>query len=402
MNKTIEINTQENHFVEELKQIVNSSRNLAYSAVNFAQVQQNWLIGQRIVLQEQNGKQRAEYGKQVIALASQALTAEFGKGFSERSLWKFKQFYLLFSDFLIMPTALAELENQKGQTMPDLSKSLLPIPNEKMPTMSAESTMQIWRTEFAKSLSSFPRLSWSHFERLMRVANSEARNWYMREAEEEMWAYRTLDRNINTQYYERMLLSQNQKPVEDEMKEKTSGFQHDKLAFIKNPTVLEFLGLQNNLGHIEKDLENAIIDNLQKFLLELGKGFSFIARQQLIRTEAENYFIDLVFYNYILKCFVLLDIKTTKITHQDVGQMDMYIRMYDELKCSEGDNPTIGIVLCSETDHDIARYSVLHGNEQLFASKYKLYLPTEEELRREIERQKEIFMLQRAGKGGNG
>jgi predicted nuclease of restriction endonuclease-like (RecB) superfamily len=198
-----------------------------------------------------------------------------------------------------------------------------------------------------------------------------------------------------------MLLSQNPKPVEDEMQEKTQAFQQDKLAFIKSPTVLEFLGLQNNLGHIEKDLEKAILDNLQKFLLELGKGFSFVARQQLIRTEAENYFIDLVFYNYILKCFVLLDIKTTKITHQDVGQMDMYIRMYDELKLGEGDNPTIGIVLCSETDHDIARYSVLHGNEQLFASKYKLYLPTEEELRREIERQKEIFILQQARKGGN-
>ena len=183
------------------------------------------------------------------------------------------------------------------------------------------------------------------------------------------------------------------------MIEKTRDFQRDKLAFIKNPTVLEFLGLQENLGHVERELEDAIIENLQKFLLELGKGFSFVARQQLIRTEAENYFIDLVFYNYILKCFVLIDIKTTKITHQDVGQMDMYIRMYDELKRNQDDNPTIGIVLCSETDHDIARYSVLHGNEQLFASKYKLYLPTEEQLRTEIERQKEIFLLQQADKG---
>jgi len=231
----------------------------------------------------------------------------------------------------------------------------------------------------------------------MRVQSEDARSWYLKESAEQSWAYQTLDRNINSQYYERMLLSQSQKPVEDEMKEKTGNFQHDKLAFIKNPTVLEFLGLQNNLGYIEKDLEDAIIDNLQNFLLELGKGFSFVARQQLIRTEAENYFIDLVFYNYILKCFVLLDIKTTKITHQDVGQMDMYVRMYDELKRNEGDNPTIGIVLCSETDHDIARYSILHGNEQLFASKYKLYLPTEEELRTEIARQKEIFMLQQAG-----
>ena len=385
MNEVPKINTQENQFIEELKQIVSSARKLAYSAINFAQVEENWLIGQRIVLQEQNGKQRAEYGKHIIEIASQILTSEFGKGFSERSLLKFRQFYLLFNDFQISPTLSAKLSEQKL-----LSQNV----NEKAPTVSAESSQRIWRTEFAKSFNALPKLTWSHYERLMRVENTKAREWYMQEAETEMWTYRTLDRNINTQYYERMLLSQNQKPVEEEMKEKTEDFQRDKLAFIKNPTVLEFLGLQNNLGHIEKDLENAIIDNLQKFLLELGKGFSFVARQQLIRTEAENYFIDLVFYNYILKCFVLLDIKTTKITHQDVGQMDMYIRMYDELKRSEGDNPTIGIVLCSETDHDIARYSVLHGNEQLFASKYKLYLPTEEELRAEIERQKEIFMLQ--------
>ena len=391
MNKTIEFNSQENQFIEELKQIVNSARGVAYSAVNFAQVQQNWLIGQRIVMQEQNGKIRAEYGKHVIELASKVLTAEFGKGFSLTNIKNFKAFYLIFNDFQIGQALPDLLQIQKSQALSDQSDSLSPTLNKKMPT---ESITQIRRNEFAKSLNSFPRLSWSHYERLMRVANAEARNWYMHEAETEIWAYRTLDRNINTQYYERMLLSQNKKPVEDEMKEKTRDFQHDKLAFIKNPTVLEFLGLQNNLGHIEKDLENAIIDNLQKFLLELGKGFSFVARQQLIRTEAENYFIDLVFYNYILKCFVLLDIKTTKITHQDVGQMDMYIRMYDELKRNEGDNPTIGIVLCSETDHDIARYSVLNGNEQLFASKYKLYLPTEEELRVEIERQKEIFMLQ--------
>ena len=378
LNETSQINnTQENQFIEELKQIVNSARRFAYSAINFAQVQQNWLIGQRIVLQEQKGKVRAEYGKRIIELASKALTAEFGKGFSLTNIKNFKAFYLTFNDFQIGQTVPDQSEFVKSQALPDHSESMISM---------------------SKSL---PKLSWSHFERLMRVENTKAREWYMKEAEAEMWAYRTLDRNISTQYYERMLLSQKQKPVEDEMKEKTGSFQRDKLAFIKNPTVLEFLGLQNNLGHIEKDLENAIIGNLQKFLLELGKGFSFVARQQLIRTEAENYFIDLVFYNYILKCFVLLDIKTAKITHQDVGQMDMYIRMYDELKRNEGDNPTIGIVLCSETDHDIARYSVLHGNEQLFASKYKLYLPTEEELRAEIERQKEIFVLQQARKGIN-
>lgn len=372
MNK---IEAHENQFIAELKQIVNQSRKLAYSAVNFAQIEQNWLIGQRIVEQEQNGKARAEYGKRVIAIASQELSKEFGRGFSERTLRQFRQFYLMFPELPIRRAQIAE--SQKELQMLENKENInLAIPNR-----------QIYDVNF-----NF--ITWTHIQRIMRVDNIKAREWYLKETAEQSWAFKTLDRNINTQYYERILLSQNQKPVEDEMKEKTHDFQSDKLAFIKNPAVLEFLGLPNNAGHIEKELENAIITNLQSFLLELGKGFSFVARQQLIRTEAENYFIDLVFYNYILKCFVLIDIKTTKITHQDVGQMDMYIRMYDELKRSEGDNPTIGIVLCSETDHDIARYSVLHGNEQLFASKYKLYLPTEEELQREIERQKEIFMLQ--------
>ena len=182
----------------------------------------------------------------------------------------------------------------------------------------------------------------------------------------------------------------------------TAEYQNDKLEFIKNPVVAEFLGLASNTDFTESDLEKSILTNLQKFLMELGKGYAFVARQQHIHTEKQEYFIDLVFYNYILKCFVLIDLKTKKITHQDVGQMDMYIRMYDELKRSEGDNPTIGIVLCSDTDEDIARYSILHGNEQLFASKYKLYLPTEEELRAEIETQKAMFYLQQQEKENGG
>ena len=191
----------------------------------------------------------------------------------------------------------------------------------------------------------------------------------------------------------RMLKTQSPLEVETEMKELTSSYQN-KLEFIKNPIVAEFLGMQEDTSYLESELEQSIINNLQKFLMELGKGYAFVARQQHIHTEKEDYYIDLVFYNYILKCFVLIDLKTSKITHQDVGQMDMYIRMYDELKRNEGDNPTIGIVLCSDTDEDIAKYSVMHGNEQLFASKYKLYLPTEQELRAEIETQKELFYLQ--------
>ena len=191
-----------------------------------------------------------------------------------------------------------------------------------------------------------------------------------------------------------MLKTQKKELVESEMKELTAPYQNDKLEFIKNPVVAEFLGFSQNTDFTESDLEKSILSNLQKFLMELGKGYAFVARQQHIHTEKQDYYIDLVFYNYILKCFVLIDLKTEKITHQDVGQMDMYIRMYDELKRSEGDNPTIGIVLCSDTDDDIARYSVMHGNEQLFASKYKLYLPTKEELKAEIETQKAMFYLQ--------
>ena len=228
----------------------------------------------------------------------------------------------------------------------------------------------------------------------MRVPDENARLWYMNEAANESWSVRTLDRNISTQYYYRLLQSKDKDAVEHEMQEKTFEYQQDKLEFIKNPVVVEFLGWTLDASFNETKLESSIISNLQKFLMEMGKGYAFVARQQHIHTEKQDYFIDLVFYNYILKCFVLIDLKTTRITHQDVGQMDMYIRMYDELKKSPDDNPTLGIVLCSETDEDITRYSILHGNEQLFASKYKLYLPTEEELREEIEAQKAVFYLQ--------
>ena len=237
-------------------------------------------------------------------------------------------------------------------------------------------------------------LSWSHYRALLQIEDENARAWYEKEALEQTWSVRTLQRNISSQYYYRMLQTQKKNVVKQEMQELTSQYQSDKLEFIKNPVIAEFLGLPSNADFTESDLEKSILSNLQKFLMELGKGYAFVARQQHIHTEKQDYYIDLVFYNYILKCFVLIDLKTEKITHQDVGQMDMYIRMYDELKRSEGDNPTIGIVLCSDTDEDIARYSVLHGNEQLFASKYKLYLPTEEELRAEIETQKTMFYLQ--------
>jgi predicted nuclease of restriction endonuclease-like (RecB) superfamily len=334
-----------NSLIEDAKIIVENGRNTAYQSVNTAMVMTYWQLGKRIVEEEQNGQKRADYGKQLLKMLSNQLTETFGKGFSTRALRQFRQFYL---------------------TFPNIEK---------------------WNA-------CVPFLTWTHFRTLLRVTNEKAREWYLTETISQTWSSRTLDRNISTQYYERMLLSQNKEPVKAEMETKTAEYQADKLEFIKNPVVAEFLGLSSNIDFTESELEQSIITHIQKFLMEMGKGYAFVARQQHIRTELDDYFIDLVFYNYILKCFVLIDLKTTKITHQDVGQMDMYIRMYDELKRGEGDNPTLGIVLCAETDEDIARYSVLHGNEQLFATKYKLCLPDEDELRNEIERQKEIFRLQ--------
>lgn len=330
-------------FVQEIKRIVTQARQKAYTAINSAMVEAYWQMGKRIVEQEQQGKDRADYGAQLLKSLSKELTAEFGKGFSVSSLYYYRQFYQTFPEIFATP----------------------------------------WRI-----------LTWSHYKRLLQVTNTDARMWYLKEAAGQMWSYRTLDRNIGSQYYERLLLSQHKETVKSEMTDLVAPFESDCMEFIKNPTVAEFIGLEPNSDFTESDLEKAIIGNLQKFLLELGKGFSFVARQKLVRTEKKDYFIDLVFYNYILKSFVLIDLKTTTITHQDVGQMDMYVRMYDERVRGEGDNPTIGIVLCSETDEDIARYSVLHDNDRLFASKYMLYMPTEKELREEIERQKAFYQLQ--------
>lgn len=288
--------------------------------------------------EEQHGKERAEYGKNLINTIANELTREYGSGFSARYLRAFRQFYLI-------------------------------VPN-----------FEIWKSRF-------PNLLWTHVFRTLRVGDETAIRWYMETASREMWSVRTLERNINTQYFERHFM---QPALPSEQKNKD--IKADEL--IKSPIIAEFLGLRQDVQYSESELETAIIEHLQEFIMEMGRGFAFIKRQQLIRTDAQDYFIDLVFYNVVLKCYVLIDLKVGKITHQDVGQMDMYVRMYDELKRTEGDNPTIGIVLCSETDADIARYSILKGNEQIFATKYKLYLPTEEQLRREIEKQKELFLLQ--------
>jgi predicted nuclease of restriction endonuclease-like (RecB) superfamily len=346
------------NYVSEIKEILYLARQKAYSAVNSAMVEAYWLIGKRIVEQEQEGEKRAAYGMKILENLSNELTSEFGKGFSERTLREYRQFYITFPEFISIQR-----------------------------TAFAESDSNIWQTVFAK-------LHWSHFQRVLKVVDSDARMFYLNEAAKNNWNIKTLDRNISTLYYQRLLSSQIKEPVENEMLNNSKALQNDKYDFIKNPSVLEFLHLPANIGYTEETLERALVDNLQKFLLELGKGYAFVERQQLIRTDTADFFIDLVFYNYILKCFVIIELKTHKISHQDIGQLDMYVRMYDDLKKQETDNPTIGILLCTETDKTIAKYSVLKESQQLFTTKYMAYLPTEAELIAEIEREKLIIKQQ--------
>lgn len=368
-------NDEDNMLVNDLRSIVSKARSKAFAAVNYSLVERNWRIGQRIVEQEQNGASRAEYGKHVIEVASAALTEEFGKGFSYTNIANYKRFYLTFSDLQILQTLSEEFKKQKHQTLSDES-SLLP---QKGQTPPAQFELRL--------------LPWSHYERLIRVEDKKAREWYAKEAFNEGWSYRTLNRNINTLYYERLLMSKKKQPVVNEMQDNTKAYQQDKLEYIKSPVVLEFLGLPEDTSLAESKLETAIINNLEKFLMEMGKGYALVARQQHIRTEENDYYIDLVFYNYLIKSFILVDLKVNRITYQDVGQMDMYLQMYDKMKKGPDDNPTIGIILCTETDSDVARYSTLAKNDQMFAAKYKLYLPDKEDLRREIERQKELYLM---------
>ena len=372
LNKYDNINADDAQFISDIKAIVYTAKQKAYQAADLFQVAANWLVGRRIVEQEQHGQERAQYGKHIVELASEALTAEFGKGYSVVNIKSFRKFYLTFNNLLIGQTPSAQSGNDltiKGQSV------------------SAE-------LELTKMLPS--NLSWSHYERLMRIKNEDERDWYMREAAGESWSVRTLNRNIGSQYYHRLLQTPESKRGEviHEMQRLTTDYQKDRHKFLRNPVVAEFLGFSQDAAYSETNLESAIIDHLQKFILELGKEFAFVARQQRIKTDMGDYYIDLVFYNYILKCFLLIDLKSSQISYEDVGQMDMYIRMYDELKCSEGDNPTIGLLLCSETSKDLARYSILKDSKQLYAAKYLTYLPTKEELTAEIEHQKEIFALQ--------
>ena len=319
------------HLYEFSRDLIINSRRLVYQTANFAMVETYWRIGEKIV-ETQGGVERAKYGNELIENLSKKLTAEFGKGFTVRNLWAMRQFY---TQFPILHALRAEL-------------------------------------------------SWTHYRSLIRVENPKAREVYMNEAADNGWSTRFLDEQVDKHYYERLIATHKESINELNEKNTKQLSVNPQDYILKDPLLLDFYELSENAKYTENDVEQVIIGNLQKFLLELGKGFSFVARQQRISTELSHYYIDLVFYNYILKCFVLVDVKIGKLTHQDVGQMDMYVRMYDTMKRTEGDNPTIGIILCEEKDRAEVKFSILNDSEQLFATKYKLYIPTEEELIQEI------------------
>jgi predicted nuclease of restriction endonuclease-like (RecB) superfamily len=332
-------------FYRLVAEVLQAARAKAYRAVNFTMVEAYWHVGRMIVEEEQQGRERAEYGAALIRNLSIRLTKDFGKGFTEGNLWNFRQFFLVF------PTQGTE--------------------NGKLDALRRE-------------------LTWTHYRHLMRVESPAARAWYMQEAADQNWSTRTLQRQINALYYERLLMSRDKTPVIEEMQAQTLPLAATPKDFIKDPYILEFLGIPDAHAFRESDLEQAIIGKLQAFMLELGKGFAFVGRQYRLRTETKDFYVDLVFYNYILKCFVLIDLKTGELNHQDIGQMDMYVRLFEDTVRGDDDNPTVGLILCTEKDHTVAKYSVLNDSRQLFASKYRLYLPSEEELREEIERERTL------------
>lgn len=331
MNNEISLNVYKN-----IRETVLTAKNKVYSAVNFAMVEAYWSIGKQIA--DVQGE-RAEYGKQLLKYLSEQLTKEFGAGFTERNLRNMRQFYLTF-----------------------------PIRN----TLCAE-------------------LSWSHYRLLMRIEDQGQREFYLKECAEYGWSVRQLERQINSFFYERLLATQSEQREAVRGEIQTLEPKTDPEYILKDPYILEFLDLKQNTAYYEKDLEQGLLDNLQEFLLELGKGFSFVARQKRVTIDGDHYFIDLVFYNYILKCFVLIDLKTGKLSYQDIGQIDFYVRYFEEQIKAPEDNPTIGIVLCSDKNDTMVKYSVLSENNHLFASKYMLYMPTEDELKKELERERRIL-----------
>lgn len=341
MNKSHNVEQEKNwqSLVTQIAHVIEQGRHQLKQSVNTVMVQCYWEIGRLIVEHEQNGQLRADYGKQQLLSLSLILTSRLGKGFDERNLRNMRAFY---------------------QAYP------------------------IWNALRSE-------LSWTHYRCLLRIDNISAREWYMNEAISRGWSARALDRQISKLYYERLLASQNKEMVEAEAKSHTEKLIETPQDYLRDPYILDFLNLQDKT-YQENQLEQAIISNLQSFLLELGKGFAFVERQQRIRFNDEDFYIDLVFYNFKLKFFLLIDLKLGKLKHQDVGQMDTYVRLYDQQYKNADDNPTIGLVLCSEKSEAVVKYSVLTDQKQLFAAKYLPYLPTEEELKHELERERQKAM----------
>lgn len=325
--------------MRELKTFITESRRQIIRAVDFAQVQTCWGVGRYIVEYEQKGADRAKYGAKLLPKLSERLTTDFGQGFDERNLRNMRLFYR---------------------------------------------TFPIWNALR-------PELNWTQYRTLLRVEDPKAREWYIEEAITQNWSSRALDRQINRLYYERLLSSRDKKAVKKEAEEKIAELPPSPKDFIRDPVLLEFLGLPETGRLLESNLEQRLIDHLQSFLLELGKGFAFIGRQVRVSAETKDFYIDLVFYNYLLKCFVIFDLKPRELRHEDIGQMDMYVRMYDDLHRGKGDNPTVGIILCAAKDASIAKYSILNGSEKLFASRYTLVLPSEEVLRLELIREQQML-----------
>ena len=362
----------------EVRAVLEQARSAAYRAVNVAMVHAYWNVGRLIVEHEQKGQYRAGYGKAVITTLSERLTRDLGRGFDERNLWYMRSFYIAFPILNAPRSELPVSEKRAAARLESPNRHALRDDSANLPT-----TLR-------------PELSWTHYRLLLTVENSQAREWYMREAADQHWSTRQLDRQIAVLYYERLLASRSKAPVRKEAADKLGSMEPEQ--FIRDPYVLEFLGLKDYPALRESALEQAIIDNLQAFLLELGKGFSFVARQKRMRFEDEDFYVDLVFYNYLLKCFVLIDLKVGKLTHQDIGQMDSYVRVFDAHARPKGDNPTIGLILCSKKNEAVARYSVLSEGKQIFAARYVKVLPSEVELVREIERERRLIEAQRAGK----
>ncbi len=357
--------------------ILDEARGNVVRAVNTQMVLAYWLIGREIVQELQGGEERAAYGKQVVETLSVRLTEQYGKGFSAQTLWKFRLFYQAFSS--------------RFPNLSPVGRDLAAI--EKMSLLGIEMDKQrISHAAIGESAQGFsPQLSWSHYRALMRVDNVVARDFYEREAIACGWSKLQLERQIHSFYFDRIVANHGQQGLLSVDRARLSGEWVEPSQVLKSPLVLEFLGLPDPPHLHENRLEQAIIDNLQNFLLELGKGFSFVARQKHIRFGDQDYYVDLVFYNYVLKCFLLLDLKMGKLTHADVGQMDGYVRLYEDQFKIPGDNPTIGLLLCSDKTEAVAKYSILSESKQIFASKYMLSLPTEDQLRLEIERERRLI-----------